>query len=89
MEPSFGGKQMATKKHTRLDSPCGIHIHSRRHRMADADGISGKALIDGLVISGVLEDDRQEYVKWVTYSQEKISKKEDEETIITITIEGE
>jgi hypothetical protein len=80
---------MATKKVTRLDSPCGLHIHSRRHRLADSDGISAKACIDGLVLAGLLEDDSPKYVKWVTYSQEKISKKEDEETIITITIEGE
>ena len=57
--------------------------------MADADGISAKAVIDGLVLAGVLEDDSPKYVKWVTYSQEKISKKEDEETIITITEEEE
>ena len=76
---------MATKKDKRLNTPCGIHIHSKRHRMADADGISAKACIDGLVLAGVLEDDSTKFVKWVTYSQEKISKKEDEETIITIT----
>ena len=75
---------MATKEIKRFDSPCGIHIHSRRHRLADADGISAKACIDGLVLAGVLEDDSHKWVKWVTYSQEKISKKEDEETIITI-----
>ena len=80
---------MATKKDKRLNSRCGLHIHSRRHRLADADGISAKALIDGLVLANVLEDDSTKFVKWVTYSQEKISKKEDEETIITITIEGE
>ena len=61
-----------------------IHIHSIRHRLADADGISAKAALDALVIAGVLPDDSPKYVKWVTYSQEKISKKEDEETIITI-----
>jgi hypothetical protein len=78
---------MAKKKDTRFNTPCGIHVHSRRHRMADSDGISAKAVIDGLVLAGVLEDDSPKYVKWVTYSQEKISKKEDEETIITITEE--
>ena len=69
-----------------LDSPCCLHLHSRRHRLADSDGISGKAVIDGLVNAKVLQDDRPDYVQRVTYSQEKIPKTENEETIITIEV---
>ena len=76
---------MATKKTKGHDSPVGIHVHSRRYRLCDSDGISAKALIDGLVIAGVLQGDSPEYVKFVTYSQEKIGKAESEETIVTIT----
>lgn len=65
-------------------SPVSIHIHSKRKREVDADGVSGKAVIDGLVYSGLLEDDRPQYVKEITYSQEKIPTKGEEETIITI-----
>jgi len=60
-----------------------IHLHSRRYRLADPDGISGKAVLDGFVHVGLLQDDRSEYVESVTHSQEKIKKPEVEETIIT------
>lgn len=68
-----------------LDKRCSIHIHSRRHRLADPDGISGKAAIDGLVLAGILSDDSPKEVSEVTYSQEKIPKTENEETIVTLT----
>jgi hypothetical protein len=61
--------------------PVRIVIHSRRHRLCDADGISGKAAIDGLVHRGLLKDDSPEFVKEVGFTQEKAG---DEETIITI-----
>lgn len=61
-----------------------IHIHSKRKRLVDPDGISGKAIIDGLVKAGVLKNDSPEYVAEVTHSQEKIKKGETEETIIDI-----
>jgi hypothetical protein len=62
-----------------------LHICSRRYRLADADGISAKAAIDGLIHGGVLRDDSSEFVKEVRYSQEKISRDQEEETIITVT----
>jgi len=66
-----------------------IHIHSRRKRLVDPDGLSGKALIDGLVHADILPDDNAGIISSVTFSQEKIRKGEEEETIITITSEGE
>lgn len=69
----------------RLDSPCRIHIHSRRYRLADPDGISGKAAIDGLVHSGILPDDSTRYVQEVTYSQSKVKTVDQEETEIIIS----
>ena len=58
-----------------------IVLLSRRNRLCDADGISAKAAIDGLVHCGVLENDSPEFVESVSYSQEK---SDIEETIITI-----
>ena len=69
----------------RLDSPCRIHVHSLRHQLADSDGISGKAAIDGLVHAGILEDDSPRYVEEVSYSQEKIGTKRQEQTEIIIS----
>ena len=79
---------MAKKKDQGLDKKSRIHIHSRRYRLADPDGISGKAAIDGLVDAGILQDDSPEQIESVTYSQEKIRKGETEETIIDIQEES-
>jgi len=59
-----------------------IHVHSIRKRLTDADGVSAKAFIDGLVNSKLLIDDSDEYVKTVSYSQEK---GKEEKVIITIS----
>ena len=61
-----------------------IHVHSKRWRLADPDGISAKACIDGLVSGGILADDSAKEVQSVTFSQERIAKSEFEETVIEI-----
>lgn len=75
---------MAEKKDQRFNSPVSLHVRSYRYRLTDADGISAKAAIDGLVHLGILVDDRPEFVREVSYSQEKIKKPELEKTVITI-----
>ena len=89
VESVVGNELLGKKKTPRLDTPCSLHIHSRRHRLADPDGISCKAAIDGLVLAGVLPDDSAKYVKEITQSQEKISTKEVEETLIIITTDAQ
>ena len=69
-----------------LDPRCSIHVHSIRRRLADPDGISAKAAIDGIVHAGLLPDDSPQHVRAVTYSQEKGA---EEQTIITIAWEWE
>tara|TARA_R110000765_G_scaffold376382_1_gene467129 strand:- start:243 stop:494 length:252 start_codon:yes stop_codon:yes gene_type:complete len=81
VEPNLSHAPLATKSIERFDSPISIHVHSIRKRLTDPDGISCKAVIDGLVHSGILIDDSPTYVKEVTYSQEKGKV---EKTIITI-----
>ena len=85
MEPSPCNASNGTQKPTRLDPPCSVHIHSRRYRLTDADGVCHKYAIDGLVHAKIFEDDSPKYIKKVSFSQEKITKAEREETIITIT----
>jgi hypothetical protein len=58
-----------------------LHIHSRRRRLTDPDGISAKAAIDGLAKGGLLRDDSATYISAVTFSQE-LSKLD--ETIIEV-----
>jgi hypothetical protein len=85
MEQAPSHEPVGEKKIPRLDSPCRIHVHSRRHRLADPDGISGKAAIDGLVHSGILPDDSTRYVQEVTYSQSKVKTVDQEETEVIIS----
>ena len=84
MESAPGNEPLGKKEIPRLDSPCRIHLHSRRHRLTDSDGVSGKAAIDGLVHCGLLPDDSPEYVESVSFTQEKIPVDREESTEITI-----
>ena len=84
MEPTVGNEPMAKKVVARLDSQGSVMlgIHSKRRRLADADGISAKALIDGLVHAGLLADDRTENLAEVRFSQQK---DKTEETIVIVS----
>jgi len=84
MEQSFSHEFSGQRQAKAHDSPCRIHLHSRRKRLTDADGVSGKAAIDGLVHAGIFIDDSPEYIQEVSYSQEKIKKGEAEETLIEV-----
>jgi Holliday junction resolvase RusA-like endonuclease len=74
-------ESLAKVEATPLATRCNIHIHSKRKRLTDADGASAKAVIDGLVHGGLLQDDSSQFVKEVSYSQEQ---SKEEETIIEI-----
>jgi hypothetical protein len=69
------------KESKRLVKRASIHVHSKQKRLADPDGISAKAAIDGFVIAGLLPDDSAKFIKEVSFTQEK---SEEDETIITI-----
>lgn len=82
--PSCNGtvaKKAGTGRHT----PCSIRVHSVRKHLADPDGISCKAVLDGLTKSGILRDDNASIVKEVRFTQ---TPGKDEETIITIEWDG-
>ena len=68
----------------RFNSQVCILVHSYRHRLADPDGISAKAAIDGIVRNGILTDDTAKQIEEVRFKQTKIPTKEKEKTIITI-----
>ncbi|MFP4155935.1 MAG: hypothetical protein ACLFSG_09595 [Halothiobacillaceae bacterium] len=65
----------------RFDTPVRITIHSYRKRLADPDGISGKAAIDGCVKAGLLADDSTKEIVEVRHRQ---SQSETERTVIEI-----
>ena len=84
VEPDTGNETLVTNRIAPQDTPVRVHIHSKRKRLVDADGISAKAAIDGIVEAGLLADDSPEFINEVTFSQEKIGSSEEEETIIEI-----
>ena len=79
-------KPLEAPKDPKMDSQCRLHVLCKRHRLADPDGISVKAAIDGLVLAGILADDSaRQIVESPTICQTKIKGDEAEETIITLT----
>lgn len=87
MESNLGNESVGAESPTRLDTPCRIHLRSLRRRLADPDGISGKALIDGLQHAGLFSNDSSREIESVTYSQEKTTGEEITEITITGGIE--
>lgn len=58
-----------------------LHFHSQRKRLIDVDNLSAKAVIDGLVRAGILEDDSPQFIESITHTQGKGTP---EQTTITI-----
>ena len=84
LEQAAGYASVVAQGATPFNSPVSIHFHSTRKRLVDADSVSAKAVIDGIVHAGLLQDDSPQFVAEVSYSQEKTGKDEEEETIVTI-----
>ena len=84
LEPTPSNEPLAKEEATGLDKRCRVHVHSKRRRLCDPDGISVKAAIDGLVAAKLLRDDSTKCIKEVSFSQEV---SEVEETVIDIVWE--
>ena len=84
VESAVGDAPLEAKKGARLNTPVRITVISYRSRLCDADGVSAKASIDGLVHCGVLPDDSPKFVAEVRYQQVKVKSKEDEKTELVI-----
>jgi len=72
------------KKTARLNGQVGIDIVEYRHRRTDYGGSSEKYLVDAIVTAGILPDDKPEIVKWIKKEQFKISKDQQERTVVLI-----
>jgi Holliday junction resolvase RusA-like endonuclease len=68
-----------------LYKKCRVNVLSKTYRLADEDGRSIKAVVDGLRKAGIFKDDNSKIVTNVSHTQEKIASGENEETIIEIT----
>jgi hypothetical protein len=75
---------MAAGKGAAFDSPVDITVVSYRSRLCDADGISAKAAIDGLVMCGILADDTTKEIREVRYRQVKVKNANEEKTELII-----
>ena len=84
MEPPFGHAPLGEKKMPRFDTQVCIIIHSYRRRLADPDGISAKAAIDGLVNAGILSNDTAKQISEVRFKQTKIKSPAEEKTEIIL-----
>ena len=70
---------------TPFDSQVRIRIDTFRVRLADADGISAKAMLDGLVYFGVLRGDSlKEILEPVEIYQHKVKNRSEEKTEIRL-----
>jgi hypothetical protein len=84
LERTASDEPLSTRGSAAFDSQVSIRIHSYRCRLCDVDGVSGKAVIDGLVLAKVIADDTTKEVSEVLYSQTKVKNKDEEKVVVTI-----
>jgi hypothetical protein len=85
VEQDLGDAALRACQVARVSSPCRVVFTHLRTRLADEDGLSGKAVLDGIVLAGVLPDDSTKQVSEVSHRQ---IKSRVEKTIITIETVG-
>lgn len=71
-KPPKAGSKTVIELHRLEDGRTHVHVHSIRARLTDEDGVSCKALLDGLVKAGFFPDDKPDYIHGMTQSQEKL-----------------
>ena len=85
MESDIGNAPLEAKETAGFAAQVSVHVASYRTRLCDIDGISVKAILDGIVHRGILQDDSPRFVKEITVSQVKVKNESDEKTVVTIT----
>ncbi len=84
LEQDSSDAPVAEKDAARFNSRVNIKVTSYRKLKHDPDGVSVKAVLDGIVRAGLLSDDSTQQVKSITF--ESIKSKE-EKTVIEISDE--
>lgn len=85
MEPHPTDAALRADEAPAFDTPVRLHFHHYRKRLVDPDGLSVKAVIDGLIAAGILAGDTAEQVKEISHSQSKTGPQEVERTVVTIS----
>jgi len=71
VESNLSDALLGTNELTAFTSQVRITFHHTRKRLADLDGLSGKAAIDGIVDFGLLSDDTPKQVAEISHRQSK------------------
>jgi len=82
LESNPSNASVGAEKASRLDTRVNITVISYRKRKHDPDGISVKAVLDGIIRAGILPDDSTKEIRKVTF--ESILTKDEETTEIII-----
>lgn len=82
MEQNTSNASLGEKEAQGLDTRVDIRVISYRKRKHDPDGISAKAVLDGLVRRGILPDDSTKEVRSITF--ESIQSEEERTEIVII-----
>ena len=82
MESHDADAPLAAKETPRFDTPVHIRVISYRKLKHDPDGVSVKAVLDGIVRAGILADDSTEQVASIQFEGRK---SKEEKTIIEIS----
>lgn len=88
MEQNISHERMGKKKTQGLDTRVNIHVISYRKAKHDPDGVSAKAVIDGIVRRGILQDDSTNEVRQVTFESIICKSFEEEKTEIQIDFDS-
>lgn len=71
VESDSGNAAFRADEVTTIPAPCCVTFTHTRKRLADPDGVSTKAVLDGFVQVGVLADDSAQQVTEVRHCQVK------------------
>lgn len=85
VELPAGYESISPSKGPAFTARVGIEVNHYRCRLADPDGLSVKAALDGIVHSGILRDDSAKEIAEIRHFQHKVKNAEEERTEITIT----
>lgn len=81
LESHIGDESLGEEEAAGLDTRVNIRVISYRKRRHDPDGVSVKAVLDGLVRRGILQDDSTDQIKKVTFESRQ---SQEEKTVIEI-----
>lgn len=81
VESHIGDEPVGAEEAARLDTRLSVRVISYRKRRHDPDGVSVKAILDGIVRAGILPDDSTDIIKRVAFDSVK---SDEEKTVIEI-----